>query len=195
VRIANAARAVCLTGAMAILAVPARAGYIISIQQVGSDVVATGSGSLDTTGLNFSRNSAAQGLINANEAQVYLGPTTPTANTQYGGVTGPLTLGTLNANNFFSSGSGPAVGVLGDIHDIFVPVGYASGTLLGASTDTLSNKTLSNLGLTPGTYTYSWGTGLDADSLSVQVIPEPVGITHVAAAGIWLLRRGRRLAE
>ena len=33
---------------------PAQAGYIVTLQQVGPDVVATGSGAIDLTGLTFS---------------------------------------------------------------------------------------------------------------------------------------------
>ena len=32
---------------------PAQAGYIVTLRQVGPDVVATGSGAIDLTGLNF----------------------------------------------------------------------------------------------------------------------------------------------
>ena len=34
---------------------PAQAGYVVTLQQVGPDVVATGSGTIDLTGLSFSR--------------------------------------------------------------------------------------------------------------------------------------------
>ena len=34
---------------------PAQAGYIVTLQQVGPDVVATGSGAIDLTGLTFSQ--------------------------------------------------------------------------------------------------------------------------------------------
>jgi hypothetical protein len=45
------------------------------------------------------------------------------------------------------------------------------------ATDTYAGQTISSLGLTPGTYTWTWGTGAHADSLTVQIgpaaIPEP----------------------
>jgi hypothetical protein len=65
-----------------------------------------------------------------------------------------------------------------------------------------SNNTLDTLGLTPGTYTYTWGAGAVADSIVVNIsdaalsaTPEPstafLGITGIGAAIAFLrLRRG-----
>jgi hypothetical protein len=36
---------------------------------------------------------------------------------------------------------------------------------------TFTGQTFINLGVTPGTYTYTWGTGLNADSMTLQVGP------------------------
>ena len=41
------------TASLLILSQPAQAGYIVTLEQVGSDVVATGSGPLDLTGLTL----------------------------------------------------------------------------------------------------------------------------------------------
>jgi hypothetical protein len=179
---------------LSILAVPtASATYVIDIQQVGSNVVATGSGSIATTALTSLGNLSAQSTINAQEAQIYLGPTGITADTRYGGVTGPTTLGTINANNYASSGSGPAVGLLGNIQDIFLPVGYVSDTPVGTSTDTFDNQSLSSMGLTVGTYTYTWGIGPTADNLIVNIsVPEPTSLSLLALTSLALLRRRQR---
>src|SRR5438105_12024223 len=40
---------------------PAQAGYTVTLQQVGPDVVATGSGAIDLTGLTFYSQSASPG--------------------------------------------------------------------------------------------------------------------------------------
>ena len=37
---------------------PAQAGYTVTLQQVGPDVVATGSGAIDLTGLTFSQSTS-----------------------------------------------------------------------------------------------------------------------------------------
>jgi hypothetical protein len=63
------------------------------------------------------------------------------------------------------------------------------------------NATISSLFLTPATYTYTWGAGATADSLTVQVgaatsnVPEPATIALLAAALLALaaVRRRRRI--
>jgi hypothetical protein len=48
--------------------------------------------------------------------------------------------------------------------DIIVPIGYTSGSPL-SGTATFANKTISSMGLTPGTYLYDWG----SDSIRLQI--------------------------
>jgi hypothetical protein len=57
---------------------------------------------------------------------------------------------------------------------LYVPLGYKSGGLL-SDTAIFDNTTIAKLGLTPGTYTWTWGSGADADSFVVDVasVPEP----------------------
>jgi hypothetical protein len=51
---------------------------------------------------------------------------------------------------------------------------------------TYDHQTLASLGLTPGVYAYTWGTGLDADSLTVRI--EDIGsLTSVPEAPAWLM--------
>jgi hypothetical protein len=72
-----------------------------------------------------------------------------------------------------------------------VPAGYVSGHAL-SDTATWDNATFASLGVTPGTYKWTWGTGAHADS---AVIPEPstwalmaLGFTGLGVAG-WRSRR------
>ena len=56
---------------------------------------------------------------------------------------------------------------------LFVPQGYISGTSL-ASTNTWANQSFASLGLTPGTYTWTWGSGAHADRFILQIGPASV---------------------
>ena len=77
-----------------------------------------------------------------------------------------------------------------------------SGTLLSGSS-TYVGQTFASLGLTPGTYLYSWGSGSTADSLTVQIgpaaIPEPgtwmMIMLGFAALGVAGSRAARKSAE
>jgi hypothetical protein len=64
---------------------------------------------------------------------------------------------------------------------IIVPAGYASGTALSGSV-TYVGQTFASLGLTPGTYTYTWGSDPTADSLAVKI-----GAAAVPERGTWAM--------
>jgi hypothetical protein len=69
---------------------------------------------------------------------------------------------------------------------IIVPIGYVSGTALSDSA-TYSGTTLASLGVTPGTYVWTWGTGAN-QNFTLQIRPAvpppppgpPVAITNPA---------------
>jgi len=184
--------------ALVLPAAAARAAYIIVVQQVGSNVTATGTGSVDTTDLTQSVPGLVAGsTMVPNAAFIVVGPTTQTNFTEWNGFTGgPASFGTGGSSGTANSGSGQLVGIVGKNDILELPTGYASGSNLGTSTDTWTNRSLSSLGLTPGTYTYPWGTGPHADSFTVQVNPAPEPATGslllAPAAGIALTCRRRR---
>jgi hypothetical protein len=55
-----------------------------------------------------------------------------------------------------------------------VPSGYVSGTSL-SDTSTYDGATFASLGVTPGVYKWTWGSGTNADSfkLDIVAVPEP----------------------
>ena len=181
----------CIISVTSFLAVPtARAAYRVDIRQVGPDVVATGSGSIDLTNLTISATTnTVPSYIVPNQAVVQVGPTSLQNVTDYKFVGGPSSFGP-GAFAKASSGSGASVGVFGNTV-VTVPQGYVSGTDLGISTATWSNQTFSSLGLTPGIFVEFWGvTSPHADTFTI-VAPEPASLSLLAIAGPMLLRRRR----
>jgi hypothetical protein len=135
----------------------AQAGYTVTLQQQGSDVVATGSGAIDLTGLSpFGSVGLEQGRLFPVFGVILTGPTSNSAERGYSGASGPANFGSGGATSA-SSGRGDIVGIIGIGSTLVVPSGYLSGTL--SDTSTYGGQTFSSLGVTPGTYEWTWGTG------------------------------------
>ena len=154
---------------------PAQAGYIVTLKQVGSDLVATGSGAIDLTGLSF-MNTGSGGLaaIGPNLAQIITGPTSGSADIYFGMISGPTSFGS-GGFTFASSGSGDVVGKAeGGVNDLLIlPTGYVSGSAL-SDISTYNNATFASLGVTPGTYEWTWGTGANQNFTlkAVTAVPD-----------------------
>jgi len=175
---------------------PAQA-YTVTLQQMGSNVVATGSGAINLTGLfHFDSHATAPAVI-ANEA--YISISVGGLQDIYSGFTGPATFG--NGGEFDTNlGSGDPVGIWGNsrlfgIGLIFVPPSYVSNHTLSDSM-TFNNATFASLGVTPGTYTWTWGTGLPNQNFTLIIggagVPDggsTVSLLACALLGLAALRR------
>jgi hypothetical protein len=183
-------------GAMLIgSSLPASAGYVVTLEEVpdnavplGSDVVATGSGAIDLIGLSSSGGPGiATALIRPKTGDIVVASGIAAAST---GITGPLSFGTGDLT-FASSSSGGAVAMSGSgdligAPGIGVPDGYMSGSAL-SDTSTYNNATFSSLGVTPGTYEWTWGTGGANQNFTLQIgpaaaVPEPASVLLLAGA-------------
>jgi hypothetical protein len=165
--------------ALGTLTATSRAGFILTFTESGGNVVATGSGSIDTAGLSFANSIATPPpQVNGSIASALAGATA--IDNAYSGATGPANFGS-GGLAFASSGTGDAVGIGGGAF-IIVPQLYVSGTALSDSA-TWDGATFASLGLTPGTYTYNFGSGATADFLEIQIgpaataAPEPASLT------------------
>lgn len=156
----------------------AKADLVITFQQSGANVVATGTGSLNFLDLSFQGFDVTNSYVNASAGAVLLGSSGTYAD-YYGAISGPTTFGPgLNflANSSTSTApGGTGAGVDGATGQLLVPGGYDANTPFTVSA-TWDNQTISGLGLTAGTYTWTWGSGANADSLEVVIpaaVPEP----------------------
>jgi len=169
---------------------PAQAGYIVTLDQVGSNVVATGSGAIDLTGLTFEEGSMGFPAIIPNGAFIQTGPTPFASVDVYAGlIIGPTNFGS-GGLTFASSGSGDTVGYLAVaflVERLTVPRGYVSGHALSDSS-TYDSATFASLGVTPGTYEWTWGAGANQNfTLQIGAAGVPDGGSTVSLLGCALL--------
>jgi hypothetical protein len=179
----------------------AQAGYMATFEQMGTSVVAMGSGTIDLTDLGSPVFSSGGGLIQPSAADITIGPRDAAELNVFRGVTGPTSVGS-GIGAFASSGSGDMVGIEGRTGAsgvLLVPLLYTSGNPL-SDTSTYDNASFSSLGVTPGTYVWTWGTGAHADSFTLQIgpaaVPAPLighGLVVMLAVGGVLF--GGRLIE
>lgn len=171
----------CLIGfTLLCVASLANANLTITIVEVGPNVVATASGSIDTTAL------VSSGSIPSFVAPVGLVATQPTF---VFGDTGPLDDYDLQFTNGVPSAFGPGSFRSADSHtgtnflfesfghgqgQVWLPQGYVSGSTI-STTVVFNSATYASLGITEGVYRYDFqaisGTGA-TQSLTV-IIPEP----------------------
>ena len=153
-------------------------GVTLTIQESGANVVWSYSGSLDLSNLTFDGTNTISAGFNVSTAIWAVGLTSPVTLDAYSSnafVTFPANFGD-NGGGPASSGTGDTLSVLGGgFHGrtLLVPNGYVSNTLISGST-TYLNATLTSLGLSVGTYTYSWGDGIN-ESITVLIGGIPSG--------------------
>src|SRR4051794_7631182 len=158
---------------------PAQAAYTVTLQQQGSNVVATGAGTLDTTDLGEGISDTDQARMHPMSGSILIGPATNTnlgAYTGLNAITGPTSFGSGGTSENADSGSGDLVGIFaGKV--LVIPANLPSGRL--SSTATWANQTFVSLGVTPGSYTWNWGSGAHSDFFQFNIIegaaevPEP----------------------
>jgi hypothetical protein len=92
---------------------PAQAGYIVTLQRVGPNVVATGSGAIDLTGLIFLETGLFVSGIFPSFPSIHTGPTSELIDrfVSVGVFSGPTSFGSGSVT-FASSGSGDMVGII-----------------------------------------------------------------------------------
>jgi PEP-CTERM motif len=181
----------------AISAPSAQAAYVITFQQVGPNVVETGSGFFDLTDLSVGAFGITRDAeVDPARGRVFSGVFTD-ANTSFADPPDSFVTFGPGSPTLASATTGGPVGFqsgVADITTLIFPADYTSGATLSDSS-TYLGATISSLGLTPGEYVVDWGSGAHADSLTIDVVsptavPEPstwammlIGFAGVALAG------------
>lgn len=148
-------------------------GFTITINEVGPDIVMNASGTLNITDLSLvATNQGPMGGsgIGVSSATFIVGSNGSYYDEYSGFSTVPSNFGSGSGASSTSS-SGDIMGVIwqgAPPSHLIVPTGYTSGTYISGS-QTFNSQTFSSLGLTQGTYTYTWGTGPNADSINVII--------------------------
>jgi hypothetical protein len=201
-RLSGAALGAGVAIGLGLSVLPTNAGYVVTLKREGSDVVANGSGAIDLTGLTFNEDRFTTIPQMLPSVGLFLAGTDQRPMlTAYTGITGPMSFGSGGST---LATSGTFVGVRGDDGFFIVESDYVSGSPLSDSA-TYSGQTFSSLGVTPGVYTWKWGTGSNQNFTLDAVVPEPstwimmlVGFTGLSLAA-WRARdaslRPRRPAQ
>jgi hypothetical protein len=165
---------------------------LLTIYESGSNVVMSVSGTIDLSGLTLITSgvtfNGAVGGIGPDSATYIMGRNGLTFDAYTGFTTAPTSFGSGSGVSA-SSSTGNIFGVIYQMappYQLVVPSGYTSGTQI-TSTQTFTGQTLTTLGLTVGTYTYTWLGG----SFDVVVggtpgpTPTPTSTSGGEGVGAW----------
>jgi hypothetical protein len=168
-------------------AVTAQAAFIVNATETGGNVVFEGAGSIDTSAWTlFGTAGDTSPQVNAASA-LLLGPRQE-AIRWFPGLNraGPDNIGPGTTTKGMV-GQGDYVGMSwtggGAQTVLWLAQDYVSGAVMSSSA-TASSSTFASLGITPGSYVWTWGTGATADSFTLNVGAVPV------PAAAWLFGSG-----
>jgi len=138
------------------LALSIHASVIIDVREVGSDVVATATGTLDLSGRSPVYGKSIYGRFSSLSGgdRVSIGSSTSVSGSGYTGLSA-TTFEFASKSTAATSGSGLIFELDQATDVVYVPSG-STGVLTINSSSTWSGYSISSLGLIPGTYQWDW---------------------------------------
>ena len=165
---------------LAAASVSCLADVTLTIEEVGSDVVMSGGGTLDTSMWTYFGAGYPPGGLITPVLEVHVGPgedDVPTSDAYAfpANFQGPTMIGEGRAGVLADIGTGHELGLAWFIRDftavLFVPLGYVPGEEIDGDA-TFLNHSFESIGLAEGSYTWTWDTADGAgDSFTVHVGP------------------------
>ena len=168
-------------------AVTAQAAFIVNATETGGNVVFEGTGSIDTSAWTlFGTGGVTTPQVSA-DSILLLGPRQEAVRWLPGvNRAGPDNIGPGTTTRGML-GTGDYVGMQwtngGSQTVLWLAPDYVSGAVMTSSATAFS-RTFASLGITPGSYVWTWGTGATADSFTLNVGAVPV------PAAAWLFGSG-----
>lgn len=157
----------------------AQAAYDVYVYQNGQNVEAYGSGSINLSALTPAQYGHTDAFIQSLPAALAIGSSDASGLAYEGRITGPFEAGSDFDAHHATKSQGDLVAIAGILHRVVVPQHYVSGEQLTSSAFWRS-QTIAGLGFTPGSYTWTWGTGGTQDSFTVHIgPPPPAGVQHI----------------
>lgn len=145
----------------------AASAFTVTVTQVGPNVVWSGTGSFDLTGLTLSGSILMGAGFNANLAIWAIGP--QASSSVYTGIDSGFPANFGNNGIGVSSTVGSTFGILntnvGNNRTLVVPLGYTSNTVISGSA-TYNNITIADF-LYTGSYVWTWNSG--SNSLTMNI--------------------------
>lgn len=187
--IRTALAAAAMLGLAAGASAPAEAAFVYTFVPYEGNVVGVGTGTINTRGLASSFGAAGGGGVNPSTGALSNRGTVDLFSGVFG-TSGNFNIPAFGTSGFTvaSSSTGsplallPNTGTAGNL--IGLPVGYVSGAPLSGGM-VFNGATFASLGMTPGTYVTTYGTGPFTGTFTVRIQETPVAVPEPASLALF----------